>query len=207
MVNIPAYNLEGAQAGEVALDEKLLGEVRKPLMRQAVKTYEDRRRIGSHCMKGRGEIAGSGKKMYKQKHTGMARMGQKRVPHRRGGGVTFALKNFTIHADTPRKALRQAMLSAVLARLQDNVIRVVEEPQLTEPKTRVIAELLKKIDVAGSCLIITGENQSMIWKSARNLAGVDICRVQDLNAYVLLKREHVLFTRSAMDRFLEGLAK
>jgi large subunit ribosomal protein L4 len=205
MVNIPAYNIEGAQAGDVVLDEKLLGEIRMPLLRQAVATYENRRRVGSHCMKGRGEIAGSGKKMYKQKHTGLARMGQKRVPHRRGGGVTFALKNFTIHADTPRKALRQACLSAMLARVQDKVVRVIDEPNLTEPKTRVIAELLKKIEVAGSCLIVTGDNQSMIYKSARNLAGVDICRVQDLNAYVLLKREHVLFTRSAMDRFLEGL--
>jgi len=208
MINVPTYNLEGVPVGSVTVDEALLGgSVRLPLLRRAIAIYERRRWVGSHFTRGKGEVAGSGRKMYRQKHTGLARAGQRRVPHRRGGGVAFAIHNRHIPDDMPRQALRRALLSAMLARLQDGVVRVIDDPQLAQPKTRVVAELLEKLGLSGSCLLVTGERPELLWKSARNIAGVTVCRVQDLNAYVLLEPEHVLFTRSAMARFMEELQR
>ncbi len=208
MIEVPAYDNGGARAGSVDFDEALLGgEVREDLLRMVAHLYEKRRRIGSRGTRSRGEVRSGGKKLYRQKGTGYARAGQRSVVHRRGGGVAFSLRHRVFHADMPRKAWRRACHSALLARLNDGEVSIFDSPELSEPRTSVVAGLLKQMDMPRLCLIVAGDADAHLFKSARNISGVSVCRVQDLNAYALLAPERVLFSRTAMEQLLEGLSK
>ena len=208
MIDVPAFDNAGAPAGSVSVDESLLSdEVRGDLLRLALSIYEKRRRIGSRGTLTRGEVAGTTKKMYRQKGTGNARAGQRTVAQRRHGGVAFSLKNPTFRSNMPRKAQRQAVRCALLARLKDGEVKVVDFPTLEAPKTKAVAALLRKIGVSGSCLFVTDGNSPLQYKSARNINKCDVMRVQDLNVFTLLKPAHVVFTRTAMTKLMEGLAK
>ena len=208
MIEVPAYDSGGARAGSVGVDESLLGgKVCEDLLRMAAHLYEKRRRIGSRGTRSRGEVSASGRKLYRQKGTGYARAGRRCVAHRRGGGVAFSLRHRVFHADMPRKAWRRACHSALLARLNDGEVTVFDPPELTEPKTAAVARLLKRMEMPRMCLIVTGGDDPLLFKSARNISGVSVCRVQDLNAYALLAPERVLFSRAAMDQLLGGLSK
>jgi len=208
MIRVPAFNAEGVPAEPVEIDEaRLGGVVRYELLRQAVAVYEARRRVGSVHTRSRSEVAGSGHKLYRQKGTGMARAGSRRAAQRRGGGVAFALHNRVTGLELPRKARRAALHSALLVRLQDGEVAAVEPPELPEPRTRTVAALLGRIfPDAPSCLLVIQPNADALYRSARNIARVSVCRVCDLNAYAVLRPHRVLFTRQAMAAFLEGLS-
>jgi len=207
MIRVPVYRADGAEAEPIAFDEaRLGGVVRYELLRQAVAVYEARRRVGSVRTRSRAEVAGSGRKLYRQKGTGLARAGSRVVAHRRGGGMAFALRNRVVTRDLPRKARRAALHSALLARLQDAEVAVVEMPALQAPRTRAVAEVLDRVLPDGqTCLLVIRPGQEIVYRSARNLARVEVCRVCDLNALVVLRPNRVLFTREAMDAFLEAL--
>jgi len=207
MIRVPLYRADGSEAEPIAFDEaRLGGVVRYELLRQAVAVYEARRRVGSVRTRSRAEVAGSGRKLYRQKGTGLARAGSRLVPHRRGGGMAFALRNRVVTRDLPRKARRAALHSALLARLQDAEVAVVEMPALEAPRTRAVAEVLDRVlPDHPSCLLVIRPGQDIVYRSARNLARVEVCRVCDLNALVVLRPNRVLFTREAMDAFLEAL--
>lgn len=208
MIEIKVYNQEGQDSGKVQLDEKTLaGDVNLPVLRQAVRMYEANRRVGTRHVKTRGEVAASTKKLYRQKHTGNARAGSRVAGHRRGGGKAHAPQAQDWSQRMPKKVRRLAARSALLARMKDGELALLESLSLDAPRTRVIAKLLKDIGVERSCLfVVDGDPDAMrtIWRSARNIPGVEVRRVCDVNAHDLLASERVVFTRSAFDAFMRA---
>jgi len=206
MISVPTFDIRGSRLDPVEVDESVLGgRVRISLLREAVQMYEMNRHV---CTKGhlsRGEVAGTTRKMYRQKHTGSARAGQKTVPHRRGGGLTFAVNTRDISYHIPQKARRNATRSALLARLLDHEVSLVHGLKLDAPRTKTIAEMLEALGLSGRNLLIVDGDDNNLWKSGRNLPNLAVQRAADINAYDLLKPDHVLFTRTAFQRVLEAL--
>jgi large subunit ribosomal protein L4 len=206
MISVPMFDMQGRGLSALDVDEEALGgKVRPAVMREAVQMYENNRHV---CTKGtltRGMVAGTTKKMYRQKHTGQARAGQKSAPHRRGGGVTFAPMTRDISWHMPRKARRTAARSALLSRLQDGVVSVVEEIALEAPRTKSIVALMGMLEVTGRCLIVVDGDHTNVWKSGRNIPKVTVRRAGDVNAYDLLNADRLLFTKAAFDRVMEAL--
>ena len=206
MISVPTFDIQGNALDPVEVDEKSLGgRVRKALLREAVQMYE----MNSHvCTKGhlsRGEVRGTTRKMYRQKHTGSARAGQKTVPHRRGGGLAFAVNTRDISYHMPRKARQNAARSALLARLLDNEVSLIHGLKIDAPKTKIIAAMIKALNLDGRSLLVVDGDDDNLWKSGRNLANLTMRRAADINAYDLLKSDHVLFTQTAFQRVLEAL--
>ena len=208
MISVQVYDRAGRPVETIRLEEESLGgSVKLDLLRQAVAIYESRKRVGTHATRNRSEVAGSGKKLFRQKHTGLARAGMLRAPHRRGGGMAFGLDSPHYRLDMPRSARRAALHSAVLARLLDGEVSAFTDIDIREPKTKVIAELLRKLNPdGGPVMIVTSGDSQTLFKSARNIAGVMVRRVKDLNAYDVLRPKRVIFARSAIKELMEGLA-
>lgn len=207
MIKIPVYDNSGKNAGNIELDEaRLGGTVKHDLLREALAIYESRKRVLTRKTKTRAEVAGTGRKMYRQKHTGLARAGSVRSPIRVGGGMAFALKHPNYRSEMPRSARRAALKSALLARLIDDELAVIPEIELNEPKTKIVVDLLEKVGLEKSekCLLVTAELSENLYKSARNIPGVKVKRLQDINAYDVLYPHRVFFTQKAMDAFMEG---
>lgn len=206
MISVPVFDIQGQTLPSFDVDEEALGgKVRKAVMRQAVQMYENNRHV---CTKGhlsRGMVSGSTKKMYRQKHTGNARAGQRTVPQRRGGGLAFPPMTRDISWHMPQKARKAAARSAFLSRLQDGVVAVVNEISLDAPKTKSITALLKSLDVNGRCLIVVDGDHTNVWKSGRNIVGLNVRRASDVNALDLLEPDRLIFTRAAFDRVMEAL--
>lgn len=206
MISVPVFDKQGQKLAPVEVDEATLGaKVKKSLLRQAVQMYENNQHV---CTKGtltRGMVSVSTRKMYRQKHTGNARMGSDSTPQRRGGGVAFAPQTRDISYHMPKQARRVAARSALLARLQSNEVNVINELTLDAPKTKVVAGLLKTLGVSGRCLLVIDEVGGNVWKSARNIAGVTVKRAGEVNAYDLLQSDRLLFTQAAFNRVIEAL--
>ena len=147
---------------------------------------------------------GSRRKIFRQKHTGRARMGTVRNPIRRGGGATFAKRRRDFSVGMPRKMRRRALNSALLARLQDEEVLVLEGLDLAEPKTREVARVLEALGVERSCVLAIQPDEEVLYKSARNLPRTRVRRVADLNAYDVLWPGRIVFTRPAFEAMLEA---
>ena len=206
MISVPVFDIQGSELDPVEVDEHRLGDrVRLSLLRDAVQMYEMNRHV---CTKGhlsRGQVRGSTRKMYRQKHTGFARAGQRTVPHRRGGGLAFAPNTRQIAYRLPRKALKAAARSALLARLVDNEVSLIKEIQIDAPRTKTIVEMLKALGVQGRCLLVVEDNAANVWKSGRNVKALGIRRAADINAYDLLEPDRVFFTQAAFRQVLEAV--
>jgi len=208
MIEIQTYNPEGQAGDKVAVDDATLGgEVNMPVLRQLARFYDHAQRVGTRHVKTRGEVVATTKKLYRQKHTGNARAGSKASGTRRGGGKAHAPQAQDWSQRASKKTRRLAMRSALLARLKDDEVSLLESLALEAPKTQTVAKLLKEIGVIGSCLlVIDGEPEAVriIWRSARNIVGVRVRRVNDVNAHDLLASDRVVFTRSAFDAFMKA---
>lgn len=205
MIDVKVYNSDGGDAGTIQVDEAWFGgTVRMEILRLAVRRHEANQRQGSVATKGRGMVEGSTKKIFAQKHTGRARAGTIRSPKRRGGGATFAKVPRDFSLGMPRKMRRQALDSAILARLRDSEIVVVDGLALEQPKTKSVAKTLKAVGVERSCLLAIPANEPVLFKSARNLPRVRVRQVSDLNAYDVLWPNRVVFTRPAFEAILEA---
>ena len=206
MISVPVFDILGKTLDPVEVDAgKLGGEVRLALLREAIQMYEMNQHV---CTKGaltRGQVRGSTRKMYRQKHTGNARAGGRRVPHRKGGGVAFPPVTRSLTYHMPRKARRLAACSALLSRLQDGEVSLVDKIELEAPKTKTIAGFLRAVDLQGRCLLVCDGDHTVVWKSGRNIEGVTVRRVVDINAYDLMAPDRVVFTRAAFQAALEAL--
>jgi large subunit ribosomal protein L4 len=203
-MKVPVYN----QAGEQVRDEEvepsaLAPAVRLKLLKQVVLSYENNRRTGTACAKRRGEVAGSGRKMYRQKGTGMARMGSRRNPIRVGGGVAHGPRPRSYRDAIPKGMRRGALGDALRGKLDDGEVLLLEALPLTEPKTRVMAELLGRLGCLGDCLLVTPGYDAIALKSARNLQGVAVREARDLSAYDLLARGRIVFVGAALSQLME----
>jgi large subunit ribosomal protein L4 len=205
MIEVPIYNIDGAKAGGIQVDEAWFGgKVRMDILRLAVRRHEANQRQGSVATKSRGLVEGSTKKIFAQKHTGRARAGTVRSPKRRGGGVTFAKVPRDFGLGMPKKMRRQALDSALLARMLGAEVLVVDGLRIEQPKTREMAKILKAIGVERSCLLALPGPDEALYKSARNIPRVRVRRVADLNAYDVLWPNRVVFTRPAFEAMLES---
>ncbi len=209
MIQLPVYNQEGKQVDSISIDPATLGgEVRHALLKQAYVTTHTNQRQGSARTKSRGSVAGSTRKLYKQKGTGNARVGASRVPTRKGGGVAFAKTRTRedFRSELPKKMRRLANRNALLAKLVDNEVKCIDSLAFQAPKTAAFAKLIHAVGVDRTCLVALGAGNANALKSARNLDGVDCCQVDQLNAFSLLNHRYLVVDKASLQSFLDESA-
>ncbi|WP_013628387.1 50S ribosomal protein L4 [Rubinisphaera brasiliensis] len=202
MISVPVYNQQGSEVGTYEFDPtELASGVNKQLLHDVVVMYEANRRVGTFATKSRADVAGSKKKMYRQKGTGNARAGGKRSPIRRGGGHTFAKTPRDFSYRLPKKAIRLATRMAVLSKFQDDQIKVIDDVKFSEPKTKQVTGMFSQLGVEPSkTLLAIDAHDTNVWKSARNVAGLRVTPSVGLNAYDVLHQRMLVVTTSALDR-------
>lgn len=202
MVTIPVYNATGQKVGEEQLDEARLGGAPNPvLLKQAVVMYHANQRQGTVKTKSRSEVVGSKQKMYRQKGTGRARAGTIRTPIRRGGGHAFAKQPREFRQAMPAKMRRLARNQAVLAKIRSADVLIVDGLALDAPKTKLIVQLLAAVEADRGCVFATAGIDRNLYLSGRNITRTEIVDVAALNAYRVLSRRKLIFTREAFERF------
>ena len=206
MATLPIFDESGSEVGQYEIDTAQIADrVNKQLLHDAVVMYQANQRQGSHCAKTRGEVAGTTKKMYRQKGTGNARAGSKRTNVRRGGGVARTIKPRDYSYRLNRKAVRLATRMAIRSKIDDGEVVVVDQLAFEEPKTSRMAGVLKALGLGGvTTLVATAGTDGVVYKSGRNLAGVTVQPVRELNALSVLKPKRLVVTRDALDRIKEG---
>ena len=188
------------------LKQEIFGVRPRPwLLHQTVIMQLANRRGGNAATKSKGFVSGGGKKPWRQKGTGRARAGSIRSPIWVGGGTTFGPHPRDYSYRLPRKARREALLSALSLKHRDNKIIVVDKLELEEPKTRVMAQALTELKVT-SALIVIAQPDERIQRSARNLPLVKVLKVEGLNVYDLLRYDHLILTEGALRLIEERLA-
>lgn len=203
MIELSVYNRSGQEIEKLNVDESVLGgAVRYALLKQAIVMYHANRRVGTVKTKGRGEVAGSDKKLFRQKGTGNARVGNRRTGKRVGGGMTFAKVPRDFRQAMPKKQRRLARDSAVLAKLRKNQVVVVDGLGFEAPRTKEFASVLKSLKIDRSCLVAVKDYDQNLYKSARNVQKVAVLPVADLNAGDICTHQRMLFTKDALVAFL-----
>lgn len=223
-ITVPVFDAKGAQSGTVEVDPaEFGGKINRQLLHDVVLMYLANQRAGTHHTLRRGQVAGSTKKIFRQKGTGNARAGGKRTNKRRGGGTAKGPKPRDYEYHLPKKAVRAATRMALLSKLADGEAIIVESLPLTGPKTKDMVALLKafkvgrkvvtkkspegsevsqEVDVTlhdTTVLIGTAGLDLVAYKSGRNIEGVKVMPCAEFNAYMLLKHKRLLLTRAAFD--------
>ena len=201
MTTLPVYDMSGARVGDYEIDPQLLApKVSKQLLHDVVVMYLANQRQGSNKTKARGEVSGSTKKMYKQKGTGNARMGSKRSPIRRGGGHAKARQPRSYYYRLPRKAVQAATRMAIASKISAGSVVVVDQIKMDAPKTKLLASAFKAMGLEGQTktLAISGLDRN-VYLSGRNIEGLTISPVADLNALIVLRPRKLVMTREALD--------
>jgi len=206
MIEIPVYSTDGKQTETLQLDEALLGgEVRPALLKQAYVMYHANKRQGSVATRGRSDKAGSTRKLFKQKGTGRARVGNVRTHKRRGGGVAFAKQPKSWRQSMPTKMRRLATRNAVLAKAVDNEIKVVDRFGFDHPKTRQFAAVMKALGIDRTCLLaVARHDDANTLLSARNIKDISAIQIDQLNAYDLLSRRFLLVEKQTFVAWIEA---
>lgn len=201
MVKLPVYDLSGNKVDDYEIDPAAIApKVNKQLLHDAVVMYLANKRQGSNKTKTRGEVSGSTKKMYRQKGTGNARMGAKRTPVRRGGGHANARQPRSYYYRLPRKAVQAATRMALAAKIGSESVMVIDRLAMEAPKTKALAGAFKALGLEGvSKTLATAAHDKNIYLSGRNIQGLTISPVSDLNALNILRPRKLLLTREAMD--------
>src|SRR3712207_4945019 len=203
MIEIPIYNQAGQEVEKFSIDPaKLGGEVNAPLLKQAIVMYHANQRQGTVRTLARGEVAGSTRKMFRQKGTGNARTGGIRNPIKKGGGHAKQKRPKDWRQDMPQKARRLARNSAILFKLQANDVRVVDNIAVDAPKTKEVAQMYKALGIDRSCLFALAERNENLEKSARNIDRTKLTTVMKLNAGDILNHRTLLLTRSGLEQLL-----
>jgi large subunit ribosomal protein L4 len=206
MIEVPVYSLNGEQSGSVEIDESLLGgEVRPVLLKQAYVAFHANRRQGTAQTRGRGEVAGSTRKLYRQKGTGRARRGAIRTNLLRGGGVAFGKKPKEWRQKLPTRMRRLANRNALLSKIVDQEIRVIEPFNFEAPKTRNFVQVLDALNIDRSCLLALDPGDRNTALSARNVPHVDLLQIDQLNAFDLLNHRYLVVEKPVLQRYLDEL--
>jgi large subunit ribosomal protein L4 len=205
MIDLAVYNKDGQEVETIKVDEAALGSsVRYPLLKQAIVMYHANKRVGTAANKSRSMVAGSDRKLFRQKGTGNARVGNIRTGKRVGGGVTFAKSAREFRQRMPKKQKRLARDSAILAKLLSNNVVVIDGLSFEKPKTRELIDILNNLKIERSCLVATGALDANLYKSAQNVPKVAVMPVNELNAGEICSHSKMLFTKEA---FLSVLTK
>jgi large subunit ribosomal protein L4 len=208
MASLPILDRSGNEVGRYELElQDLAPRISKQLLHDVVVMYQANQRQGSFKTKGRGEVAGSTRKLYRQKGTGNARVGPRRTGKRVGGGHTFAKRPRDFSYRLPRKALQLATRMAIATKLKNEQMVIIDELKFDQPQTREMAAILRNLNLRGlTTLVAVADRDVNAWKSARNIEGVAIAPAAELNAYQVLKHHRLLLTKGALDRLREKQA-
>jgi len=193
------YNQSGETVGTIELSESVFGIVPNvPVMHQYVHMQRNNARLGTQNTRGRGEVVGSTRKIYRQKGTGRARQGSVRAPHRKGGGVAHGPHPRKYTQAMPRKMRRLAVRSALSAKFTESAIHFVDQLSFEKPRTKDMTACLKALNLSGSTLIVIPQRDPSLQRSAGNLPGVKTLVANYLNVFDILKYTNVLMVQSAV---------
>jgi large subunit ribosomal protein L4 len=194
------FNQAGDEVGAIDLAEYIFGiDPNVPVMHQAMVRQQANARLGTHNTRGRGEVTGSTRKLYRQKGTGRARQGSVRAPHRKGGGVAHGPHPRKYTQAMPRKMRRLAVRSALSAKHAADEIRFVDALSFEQPRTKDMLTCLSALDLAGKTLIVLDQKDENVQRSAGNLPGVKTLLAHYLNVIDLLNYDNVLMSRAAVE--------
>jgi large subunit ribosomal protein L4 len=193
------FNQTGDEVGTIQLAEYIFGiEPNVPVMHQAMVRQQANARLGTHNTRGRGEVAGSTRKLYRQKGTGRARQGSVRAPHRKGGGVAHGPHPRSYRQAMPRKMRRLAVRSALSAKYAADEIRFVDALSFEQPRTKDMLACLSSLQIGGKTLIVLDRKDENVQRSANNLPGVKTLLAHYLNVIDLLSYDNVIMPRAAL---------
>ena len=209
MAKIQVVNLTGAKVGEFELDDLFAGEVNEALLWEAVKHYRAALRQGTHATKNRKAVSGAGKKLWKQKVTGRARVGSIRTPLWRGGGTVHGPQPRSYEYAFPRKKLLGALRSAIASKINDGKLIVLENFDVEAGKTKIFRTALNKLDAKKTTLLVESSQQlsEKLYLGSRNLQGVELVLSSEVHPYDLLKYETAIFSKSAFEALQDTLKK
>ena len=201
MATLPVYDRTGAQVGQYEIDPtELAPRINKQLLHDAVVMYQAAKRQGTSQTKGRSDVVGTTRKMYRQKGTGNARAGSRRTNIRRGGGHTFAKRPRDWSYRLPKKAIRLATRMALAARIADHEVTLLDQLSFSQPNTKEMAGIVKALGMQGrSLLVAVADYDANVYNSIRNLEAVRVLPVAQLNALEVLRPQRLLLTTAAMD--------
>jgi large subunit ribosomal protein L4 len=204
MPTIDVVNAEKQKVGSVTLPQEVFGCKPHPvLVHEAVVMQRACERQGTASTLRRGEVSGSGKKPWKQKHTGRARAGSLRSPVWRHGGSVFGPKPRSYAIDIPRKKYRAALQSALSARVAEGSVVILSDLALDQPKTKSLAQMLKQLGIAGSALLVIGAGRTDIFQAARNLSKVKVVHPEQLNVYDIMRVRSLVIPERELERVKE----
>ena len=208
MATIDVLNLKGEKVGSLELAEEVFGAVNEDLLWEAVKHYRASQRAGTHSTKTRGLVSGAGRKLWKQKGTGRARIASIRSPLWRHGGTVHGPKPRSYDYAFPHKKLLGALRSALAAKLSDGKLMVVDSFEVKELKTKAFRASLNKLNVKGTTLLVSkyiGETEKNLHLSARNLKDVELVAGNAVHPYHLLRYSSVVFSKPALEKLQDSL--
>ncbi len=199
-------NLTGKVLRSIDLDDRVFGiKPNQTVVHQAVVTQQANARQGTHDTRTRGEVAGGGKKPYRQKGTGHARQGSRRAPHYKGGGVVFGPHPRSYEKALPRKMRRLALRSVLSARLAEDALTIVDAFELDTPKTRTLLATLSGLGITSGALVVAAERSDGLWRAARNLERVHVVTPNGLNLLDMLRLPRLVLTESAVSELTRTL--
>lgn len=206
MPTVGLFNKEGQKVGDIQLADNVFGvEVNKEAMHQVVVALLANRRQGTQSALTRAEVRGGGAKIYRQKGTGRARHSSNRAPQFTHGGVVFAPKPRSYRVSLPKSLKKVALKSALSSKVAENQLIVLESLELDAPKTKEMVKILNALE-AKKTLIVTADVNENVYKSARNIEGVAVIPVNNINVYDILKYEKFVITKDAVSKIEEVYA-
>lgn len=211
-MQVPVYSLAGEVIKQIEISDYVFGApFNEAVVHQALVRQLANARQGTASTKTRGEVSGSTRKLFRQKHTGLARAGSLRSPLRRKGGIVFGPKPRSYHQDMPKKMRQLALRCVLSAKARDGELKILEQLQLDQPKTKEMSQILTSLGVDSSALIATHEPEENVIKSARNLLGVKTIPANLLNVVDILSHKMLIMTEAAVRKAEElwgqGLAQ
>lgn len=207
MPKVSLFNQSGSQVGEIELNDAVFGiEPNNSVIFDAIMMQRASLRQGTHKVKGRSEVAGGGRKPWRQKGTGRARQGSIRSPQWRGGGIVFGPTPRSYSYKLPKKVRRLAIKSALSSKVQENEVLVLEGLAFDAPKTKDMKRVLSNLDITRKALIVTGDDNENVVLSARNIPGVTVIAANGVNVLDVVNHDKVIFTKDAVQKLEEVLS-
>ena len=207
MSTLPLKDCKGKKLGEVTLSEKFtVADKGAQAVFQAVTTHQTHQHQGSANTQRKGEVAGSGKKPWKQKGLGRARAGYRQSPVWRGGGVAFGPHPRKVRKQVPRKVARLAFARAFGERAEAGQVMVLDDIKLATPRTKEICSLLKVLEIKGKTLLILDVMDANVCLAARNLQDIEVVCAANVNTYQIVRYPQIVITKAGVEKLEQRLA-
>lgn len=201
-LTVKMFDIHGKSIGTVNLPKEIFGQKPNPnLLAQALRVYQANQKNHTAHTKTRADVRGGGAKPWRQKGTGRARAGSRRSPLWVGGGIVFGPRFRDVKLTLPKKMKRKALISALSDKAKSDAIKVISGIEKIQPKTKIVARLLDKLNAKNKTLFVISENNQNVKLAARNIPAVSVDLPQDLNAHEIIASNHLLISREAIAKF------